>query len=209
MATHMSKCLDSVSPTATPITTSTECLMVPAPWRLHSTGMKTVVYRLLSDGIPDDCPPMYITHVLFFTDGWQLWVHRKLLAPPSSFLPSCGSSTLAQLLADVEACHMCEGVPDPSLLAVVDVKIHIAFLDEIPNLNRDGVVYMQTCRDANCELLISGQLIQCHQLSSTYQQLASALTGFLGLQLNSYNGPLKYQVFIILQPSFLHLILVN
>ena len=136
VATRVSQYLDSVSPISAS-NSSADCVMIPAAyksWKLHTAGEQTVAYRLLTNGLPDHCPPVYITHIVSFTDRWQLWVHGKLLA----LTPTLSHSSLSQLLEHIEACHLCEGVTDPSLLDVLSIKSHNAIMDEVPTVSRDS-----------------------------------------------------------------------
>lgn len=171
---QVSQCLAFVSPTTSLSVSTTEHVTIPASfnsWKLHSTEMKTVAYRLLDNGIPDDCPPVFITHILSFTDRWQLWVHGKSVELTPSPSTSCDSSSLAKILEHIEARHLCEGVADPSFLDVVDVALHNAFMDEVPTVNRDGVLFMRTCRVVDCELLISPPLIRCQPCMKLRERL--------------------------------------
>ena len=46
---------------------SYEAVSVPASlphWKLHHMGSKIILYQLLTEGIPDEHPPVYITHIL-------------------------------------------------------------------------------------------------------------------------------------------------
>ena len=72
---QVSQCLASVSLTTSPSISSAEHVTIPASfnnWKLHNTGMHTEAYRLLDDGIPEDYLTVFITHILSFTDRWQL-----------------------------------------------------------------------------------------------------------------------------------------
>lgn len=170
----MTQGLHSLTPERSSAAATAECVTIPARlsnWKLHSTGSKIVAYRILSEGIPDDSPPLYITHILSFTNKWQLWVHGNLLALTPSFLTACVASPLVQLLEYIEECHICEGIAEPSLLAVVDMQTHSAFLDEVPTANTKGVMQMRTCREPRCELLISAQHIRCQPCTSLREKL--------------------------------------
>lgn len=93
---------------------------------LHSAGSKIFVYRLLTEGIPDDSPSMYIRHphpVLY----WQMAPMGSWEIDDTIFSDMCASSPLVQLLEYIEACHICEGVAEPSLLAAVNMQTHNAF----------------------------------------------------------------------------------
>lgn len=169
VATRVSQCLDSVSPISAS-NSSADCVMIPAAyksWKLHTAREQTVAYRLLTNGLPDHCPPVYITHIVSFTDRWQLWVHGKLLA----LTPTLSHSSLSQLLEHIEACHLCEGVTDPSLLDVLSIKSHNAIMDEVPTVSRDGTVRIQTYREVNCELLITSSLIRCQHCTKLREKL--------------------------------------
>ena len=154
-------------------------VVVPASlphWKLHCTGSKIYVYRLLAEGIPDEHPPLCITHILSFVDGkWQMWVHGKLIMSPQqiSFPATCTSSSLEKLLGDIDAFHICEGVTDSALLAVVNEQVHQAFVDDIPTLDRNNVVHKRAVRDVSCELLISGKMIQCQKCANLKERLRS------------------------------------
>ena len=82
------------------------------------------VYQLLAEGIPDEHPPLYITHILSFADGkWQMWVHVKLIMSSKqiSFPPTCTNLSSEQLLGDIDVIHICEKVTNSVLLAFVNV----------------------------------------------------------------------------------------
>ena len=132
------------------------------------------LYQLLTEGIPDEHPPNYITHILSFADGkWQMWVHGKLMTASLGILcpVACSSSSLEQLLSDIEAMRICEGVTDSSLLAVVNEQTHKAFLDDLPTLDQNNVVHFRTARDVNCKLLVSGMMIRCQKCANLIKQL--------------------------------------
>ena len=88
-----------------------------------------------------------------------------------SLSTSCDSSSLAKVLEHIEARHLCEGVADPSFLDAVDWTLHNAFMDEVPTVNQDGALYMQTCREVDCELLISPPLIRCQPCTKLRERL--------------------------------------
>lgn len=138
-------------------------------------GSKITLNRLLAaESVPDEYPPIHLTHVLSFFDGkWQLWVHGKSVAAllGISFPEMCTSSSLEKLLSDIEIMRVCEGVTDLSLLAVVEEKTHRAFLDYVPTVDRNGMICLCTARDADCELLLSGQMIRCHKCTNLRDRL--------------------------------------
>ena len=88
-----------------------------------------------------------------------------------SFPDICTISSLENLLTEVEALRVCEGVADPLLLAVMDVQVHQAFLDDVPTVDRNSVINLRTARAADCELLVSGQMIRCHKCTNLRDRL--------------------------------------
>ena len=60
------------------------------------------------------------------------------------FSDMCASSPLVQLLEYIEACHICEGVAEPSLLAAVNMQTHNAF-GQGPN-SRSAKVMLCICK---------------------------------------------------------------
>ena len=90
-----------------------------------------------------------------------------------SFPVACSNSSLEQLLSDIEAMRICEGVTDSSLLAVVNEQTHKAFLDDLPTLDQNNVVHFRTARDVNCTLLVSGMMIRCQKCANLIKQLRS------------------------------------
>ena len=88
-------------------------------------------------------------------------MHGQLVAPAALAFPTtCTSLAVEQLLDDIEALTICEGVVDSSLIAVVDVQVHGAFLDVVPTIDRNHMVHLQTARDMASEMFISGQMFK-------------------------------------------------
>ncbi len=143
-----------------------KCVEIPnrlSDWKLHRVGSKVTLCRLL--GMPDERPPVCVTHILSFDNGkWELWIHGQLVAPAAlSFPTTCTSSAVEQLLSSIEALRICEGVVDSSLVAMVDLQVHGASLDVVPTIDRNDVVHLRTVRDTACEMLVSGQIFRCHK----------------------------------------------
>ena len=159
----MTQGLHSLTPKRSSATA--ECVEIPprlSNWKLHNVGSKVALCRLLD--IPNESPPVSLSHVLSFANGKrELWIHGKAVAPATlSFPTTCTSRTVEQLLSSIESFRVCEGIVDPSLLAVVDPQV--AILDGVPTLGRNGAVHLQVARDLDCEmLLVPGQMFRCQK----------------------------------------------
>ena len=71
-------------------------------------------------------------------------LNLKLVLLWISFPEICTSSSLEKLLTDIDILHVCEGVTDSSLLAVVDEQVHRAFLNYVPTVDRNGMISLCT-----------------------------------------------------------------
>ena len=116
------------------------------------------MYRILTKGIPEGYPTIYISHVLAFTKGkWEVWVHGKSPASLPFGLPAdCTTASVAELLNQIEKLAVCQGAGSPPSNAS---KVHHAFVDGVLTPAKEAVVQMQTLRDHNCVLLVSGMML--------------------------------------------------
>ena len=130
---------------------------------------------LAAEDVPATYPSIHLTHVLSFVDGkWQLWVHGKLVTASIgiSFPENCTNSFLEKLLSDMEAFHVCEGIIiDSSLVTLMDAQVHQAFLDDVPTVDRNDIIHLHAAKDADCELLVSGQKVRCQKCTNLKDRL--------------------------------------
>ena len=59
-------------------------------WKMQIEGTSVTIYRVLTQGIPEGYPTIYITHVLAFAGHqWYFWVHNKplLMTSGAGLLP--------------------------------------------------------------------------------------------------------------------------
>ena len=166
---------DSLTPAKQPMESddSTFDLEIPSnfsSWKIHLVGHKIVIYRLLSEGLPDNYSPICITHMLSFCNGnWQLWVHGLLTCSPHVEFPTkCTNDTLKNLLMTIDLLHVCEGVPDPSMIQQIGSS---DILDKIPTLNKHEHLIFTTVRNKDCVLLLSGQADKCDKCAKLKDRL--------------------------------------
>ena len=140
-------------------------------WKMQIEGTSVTIYRVLTQGIPEGYPTIYITHVLAFAGHqWYFWVHNKPLlmtsgagllppaAPLLEFPPDCTTASVARLLHSIEKLRVCQGAGIPPVDAS---KVPHAFVDIVPTPIMEADVRMQTFRDDQCTLLVPTSMLRC------------------------------------------------
>ena len=142
-------------------TASSEGVELPSKfpqWKLITIDSSITSYSLLTKGIPEGYPPIYMTHVLSFANGnWQLWVYSKSNSVSSVSAASsamCTTASITDVLDDIEKLSVCQGSGSPPFDAP---KIRNAFVDSVPTPTKDGSLLLQSFHDSDCTCLYRQQ----------------------------------------------------
>ena len=116
----------SLSPNTTILYDHLELPSTLTAWKMQIGGTSVTIYRVLTQGIPEGYPTIYITHVLVFAGHqWHFWVHNKPLlmtsgagllppaAPLLGFPAGCTTASVARLLHSIEKLRVCQGAGIP------------------------------------------------------------------------------------------------
>ena len=114
--------------------------------------------------------------MLAFTKGkWEVWVHGKSPASLPFGLPAdCTTASVAELLGQIEKLAVCQGAGSPPSNAS---QVHHAFVDGVPTPAKEAVTQMQTLRDNNCALLVSGMMLCCNSCRKLKDRLRKVKSG--------------------------------
>ena len=161
----------SLSPNNTIMYDHLELPSTLTAWKMQIDGTSVTIYRVLTQGIPEGYPTIYITHVLAFAGHhWQFWVHNKPLlmtsgegllppdAPLLEFPADCTTASVAKLLHSIEKLRVCQGAGIPPVDAS---KVPHTFVDMVPTPIKEADVQMQTLRDDQCTLLVPTSMLRC------------------------------------------------